>query len=81
MNYIKKKSLDSGDFWDLTSRRAFAIVNTLLAQAGSDERIYQVSKWNDRQGVVVTKEIYERILSAGLLTENEITVLIPEWRA
>jgi hypothetical protein len=71
----------SGDIWDLTSRRVFAIINRLLAQAGSDERIYQVYKWNDCTGVVLTKETYERILSAGLLTENELPVQIPEWRA
>ena len=68
--------LKSEDIWDLTSKRTFIILNKLLAQAGSSERVYQLYGGNDQFVVVLTAEMYEAIHKSQILAERDMPIPI-----
>lgn len=66
--------LESGDIWQLATGRAFAAVNQLLADAGSDERLYWLYGDNDNLAVFLTEAQHRAIVNSGLLDTREIPV-------
>jgi hypothetical protein len=50
-----------GLIWGLSGARAFAIVNGLLEEAGSEERLYAVNGGNDLFGFFLTQALREAI--------------------
>lgn len=64
--------LASGNLWQLTVERAFAAVNHLLANAGSNERIYWLYGGNDNLAVFLTEAQHGAIVESGLLDAREI---------
>ncbi len=55
----------------LTTRRAFALVNTLLQQAGSNEKVYLLNDDNEAWAVFLTPEMYEIISQSYFLKDEE----------
>ena len=60
------------DTWGLGHKRLVEIVSELLADAGSKERLYGVSRFNDAHVILLTDELYHFITTA---TVN----LDPNW--
>ena len=56
-----EEELETEEIWELTTRRALSIVNTLLKRAGSNERLYFLYGGNDTRAVFLTPEMYEAI--------------------
>lgn len=73
-----KQELDSGDIWELSTIRAFRIINELLEKAESSERIYSLYEGNGLRGVFLTKEMYEVIKDFKSYPENEMPTTIPD---
>lgn len=66
----------NGDIWELTTKRAFALVNDLLEKAGSPERVYQLYGGNDLRAIFLTPEMFEAIRASGALDAKEMPVPI-----
>lgn len=66
----------SADLWELATKRCFAIVNALLEQAGSSERLYQMYSANDTGGVFLTENLYKLILRSHALPKDELPVSV-----
>jgi len=58
------------DWWTLSSVRCFSIINKLLKEAGSKERIYALADGNDQNAIFLTEEMYELINSCNYLQEK-----------
>jgi len=63
---------ESWESWEQASRQAFTIVNRLLEQAGSAERLYRLYGGNDCQAVLLTPEMYAVIKESGLVDQGEM---------
>jgi hypothetical protein len=66
----------STDVWELATKRCFSIVNGLLEQAGSSERLYQLYSANDTGGVFLTEQLYQLILRSQALPKDEMPVSV-----
>jgi hypothetical protein len=60
----------SKELQELTTRRAFALVNTLLEQAGSSERIYLFRDGNETWAVFLTPDMFRIILQSSLIDDE-----------
>jgi len=54
----------------LTTRRAFALINTLLERAGSGERVYLFRNGNETWAVFLTPELFEIISQSSLVYDE-----------
>lgn len=63
------------DLWNLAKKRTFAIINTLLNEAGSNERLYSLYGGNNHWAFFLTKELYDLILKSGLQQEGSDLLL------
>ncbi len=70
--------LASANIWELTTTRAFGIVNTLLREAGSSERVFVLYGGNDLHAVFLTTEMYEVLRRAAVLPPQEMPMSVPE---
>ena len=61
-----KEEEKNGEIWSLATKRTLELVNKLLEQAGSQERLYGISGGNDGQVIFLTPEIYEYTKSLNL---------------
>jgi hypothetical protein len=59
--------LENGLIWGVATKRLLEIVNGLLKQAGSQERLYGIYGGNDGRVILLTKEMYRLLQS-------------PEWK-
>ena len=59
------------DEWELATNRTFSVVNLLLQEAGSKERLYSLYGGNDLFAVFLTEEMYETIKKSKLIKETE----------
>lgn len=64
------------NLWELSTRRAFNMVNTFLGQAGSPERAYLLYGGNDAQAVFLTPTMWSLVIQSGLLSSDETPTLI-----
>lgn len=63
--------LNSEDLWELSTNRSFAIVNKLLTEANSNERIYILYGGNDLRAIFLTDEMYKLINNDQELSDGE----------
>lgn len=68
----------SANIWELTTTRAFGIVNTLLREAGSRERVFILYGGNDLHAVFLTDEMYEVLRRAAVLPPQEMPMPVPD---
>ncbi|MGE5703113.1 MAG: hypothetical protein ACM32O_11325 [Clostridia bacterium] len=66
-----EKEFESVDTWELSSIRTFSIINRLLKEAGSTERVYQLYGGNEQLAIFLTPEMYDLIKNAKGLDEIE----------
>jgi hypothetical protein len=66
-----EKEQDSSDLWGICTNRSFAIVNKLLKEAGSKERVYVLYGGNDLRAIFLTDEMFEIINKYTALPEKE----------
>jgi hypothetical protein len=64
--------LNQGNSWGVAAKRLLELVNDLLKQAGSKERLYGIYGGNDGRVILLTEEMY------GLLHAPELKV-DPGW--
>ena len=57
--------------WELATSRTFAIVNLLLREAGSNERIYSLYGGNDLFALFLTENMYDIINKSKFIKETE----------
>ena len=62
------------DIWLLTTKRAFTMVNDLLIEARSSERVFALYGGNDLRAIFLTPQMYEVIVASGQLAPSEIPV-------
>ncbi|MEH7123495.1 hypothetical protein V7149_13015 [Bacillus sp. JJ1503] len=62
--------------WELATNRTFSVVNLLLHEAGSNERLYSLYGGNDLFAIFLTKKMYETIRKSKLIKKTEK----PVWR-
>ena len=60
---LQRTQQELGLSWGLSTMRSFALVNGLLADAGSGERLYAVNGGNDLFGFFLTPELHDVIRS------------------
>ena len=72
--YSAEECVESEDLWLLTTKRAFGLVNALLVNAGSTERVLALYGGNDLRAIFLTDRMYEAILASGLLAPSEVPV-------
>ena len=66
-----QEELETEEIWELTTVRAFSMINILLGQAGSSERIYYLYGGNEMVAVFLTPEMYEAISQSPFEDEYE----------
>jgi hypothetical protein len=59
-------ALKNGEIWAVAAKRLLEIVNDLLTQAGSQERLYGVYGGNDASVLLLTAEMYRLLHSPEL---------------
>ena len=59
------------DEWELATNRTFSVVNLLLQEAESKERLYSLYGGNDLFAIFLTEEMYETIKKSKLIKETE----------
>ena len=69
--------IHANDLWQRASTRTFALVNALLAKAGSDEQLYQLSGGNDGRAILLTPEMYATIKASQLVAEKNLPQPVP----
>lgn len=67
-----EEELNSKDIWQLSTIRSFAIINKLLKDANSSERLYILYGGNDLRGVFLTDDMYKVIIDSNLLPKKEL---------
>ena len=60
--------------WEKTTQRSFALINRLLREQGSDERIYSYAGWNDHWAFVLTEAMYATLKDSDL--KHDVAQLI-----
>ncbi len=66
------EELASLGIWHLTAERALCMINTLLEEAGSNERICRLYDGNDTRAIFLTPPMYEAIVSSRVLPERDV---------
>lgn len=64
---LQEESALGLDYWQVSTDRAFTIINDLLVEVGSDERVYQLYEGNDCHAIFLTAELYEAIITSKAL--------------
>ena len=57
--------------WELATNRTFSVVNLLLQEARSQERLYSLYGGNDLFAIFLTEEMYETINQSKLIKDTE----------
>jgi len=65
------------ELWELTTTRTFALVNRLLTEAGSKERIFAVYGGHDNRAVFLTDDMYAALRLSGVLPPQEMPIPMP----
>jgi hypothetical protein len=73
-----KEEAQTDEIWELSTIRSFAIVNKLLKNAGSSERLYILYGGNDLRCVFLTDEMYNLISENKSVSKKEQAVKVPE---
>ncbi|WP_373232079.1 hypothetical protein [Cohnella sp.] len=66
------------DIWELSTNRAFGIINKLLKEVSSNERVYILYGGNDLRAVFLTSEMYKAINESKLIPDREMPIPTPE---
>lgn len=61
--------------WEKTTQRSFALINRLLREQGSDERIYSYAGWNDHWAFILTEAMYTTLKDSALKHDVEQLIL------
>ncbi len=70
--YSHDEAVDKPDAtWDLAPRRTFQLINALLQNAGSAERMYMLNGGNDCFAWLLTKEQYNILTATPALKERD----------
>lgn len=64
--------------WEFATDRCFSIINKVLMEKGTKERIYKLYGGNDLRAVFLTEEMYNEIRSFKELSEKEKPRSVPE---
>lgn len=59
----------------IITRRLFAVINTLLKDAGSEERLFSLYGGNDHWGIFLTRDLYNLILKSDFAEDVKDLVL------
>ena len=59
--------------WTISTKRLLEIVNGLLGQAGSSEKLYGIYGGNDGRAIFLTDEMYKFVSSCGLISDHRET--------
>jgi len=73
------EELENEDFWALASNRAFGIINHLLTQAHTEERIYTLYGGNDQRAIFLTPKMFELIQKTNLIENREKPAKLDYW--
>jgi hypothetical protein len=65
-------TLENGNIWGVAAKRFLEIVNDLLKQASSKERLYGIYGGNDGRVILLTEEMYEFLHAPELKID-------PQW--
>ena len=71
MMYTKEELESGAELWDLSTRRTVAMLNHLLAAAGSPERCYLLYSGNDAEVIFLTPEMHAAIADCEELAERD----------
>ena len=71
---------ETADLWGLVTKRSFTLVNDLLEEAGSPERLFQLYADNDTGGLFLTEKLYGILLTSDVLPKEDRPILIPGSR-
>ena len=63
--------------WELTTTRTFALVDSLLREAGSEERVFHLYGGQDKRASLLTHEMYESRRLSALLLQRQMPVPMP----
>jgi hypothetical protein len=55
------------EYWELTIRRSFAIINKLLKDVGSKERIFSTVGGDEEWAIFLTIELYDLLVQYGFI--------------
>ncbi len=55
------------NIWELAARRTCALLNTLLVEHGSDERVYSLYGGNDHWVFFLTEALYQVLCASGIV--------------
>jgi hypothetical protein len=66
------------DIWEIASNRTFAVINILLQEAGSKERLYSLYGGNDLFALFLTEEMFEAIKQEHFIKKVDKPSYIPE---
>ena len=81
--YSEEELESDRDLWDVTARRAVAMVNVLLHEVDSTERLYRLWRANDAEAIFLTQEQYEAIRGSWDIKPfnmpSEYTRMPPTW--
>lgn len=59
------------DLWELATNKIFSVVNLLLHEAGSNERLYSLYGGNDLFAIFLTEKMYETITKSRHIEKME----------
>jgi hypothetical protein len=68
------------NLWSLVTKRAFRLVNDLLEQASSPERLFQLYADNDTGGLFLTEKLYDILSASDVLPNENKPILISKSR-
>ena len=73
-NELTKRGIQppEGDVWLLSTRRTMELVNWLLEDAGSPERMYISGGWNDQRAIFLTPEMHRLIEKSGVVADEDV---------
>lgn len=61
--------------WSISTARVFSMINKLLKEAGSEERIYSLYGGNDHRAIFLTSKLYDLIVKSDFIVERKQLVL------
>ncbi len=70
---------DLGDeLWELATNRVFDVINILLIEAGSNERLYSLYGGNDLFALFLTEDMFKAINNSKWINTKEKPTIIPK---
>ncbi|MFC5401883.1 hypothetical protein [Cohnella soli] len=67
------------NIWELSTIRAFGIVNKLLEAASSDERVYILYGGNELRAVFLTSKMFKVINGSKFIPDKDKPIMTPEY--